>query len=134
MPENARTRAIVTAVVIVVVLAVAGAGLYAYSGSEQTAECTVEAQRTVTKFRASDYVLLETRECGDIRSRGSAPVQVIDPDCELNLVHVGSRYRMTTRGLGVRFAPLARHLVGPITLVDAPPDAGCTSDLWLVDD
>jgi len=91
-----------------------------------TQECTVESTSTIHKRRAPDYTLLRTTECGDIRTENTRLIEVIDPDCWMNTVKIGSRYKMTT--VGWDFLLWNRTLEGPVTLVEAPEGEGCTGD------
>ena len=91
-----------------------------------TQECTVESTSTIHKRRAPDYTLLRTTECGDIRTENTRLIEVIDPDCWMNTVKIGSRYTMTT--VGWDFLLWSRTLEGPVTLVEAPEGEGCTGD------
>ena len=91
-----------------------------------TQECTVESTSTIHKRRAPDYTMLRTTECGDIRTENTRLIEVIDPDCWMNTVKIGSRYKMTT--VGWDFLLWNRTLEGPVTLVEAPEGEGCTGD------
>ena len=132
--EKSRRRTIRLFVLAAIAAVVITGGVIAVNSSEQTRECTVESMRTASMRRSSPNQLLTTAECGVVGKRGSAPIEVIDPDCVLNFVQVGSRYRMTTRGFDFFLPPFDQQLVGAVELVYAPPGAPCPSDSWLVED
>ena len=100
-------------------------------GPEQTRECTVESISDVYVRYGPDHDVIRTTECGSIEVPRSSDVEVTAAGCEWDIVQVGSRYRMTTRGFDVAF--VNQRLVGSVDLVEARPGSRCMSD-WLSDD
>ena len=110
-------------------------GLTVYNATERTRDCTVESIATVQVRRDPNYRVLTTAECGDLRTETTAVITVVDPDCQWNNLKLGSTYRITTKGLDGFFFHATRPVIqGPLVLVSAPADAGCSSDSWLIED
>ena len=121
-------RTLVIQLVAVAVLLILSIGIIptGIGLNRTTQECTVKSTSTIHIRRAPDYTLLRTTECGDIRTENTRLIEVIDPDCWMNTVKIGSRYTMTT--VGWDFLLWDRQLEGPVTLVEAPDGEGCTGD------
>jgi len=131
--KSHRTSIVLLALVVVALVAIP-VGTVAVSNSEQTRECTVESTQTAYVRRGPDQRRLATAECGTISTDAGPLIEVIDPDCPYNVVRIGSRYRMTTRGFDVPLPYINQKLVGPVELVYSPPETVCASDSWLIDD
>ena len=132
--RRSHRKSIVLLALVAVVLVAIPVGTVAVSNSEQTRECTVESSQTVYVRRGPDQRRLATAECGTISTNARPLTEVIDPDCPYNVMHIGSRYRMTTRGFDVPLPYLNQKLVGPVEVVYEPPETVCASDAWLTDD
>jgi hypothetical protein len=100
-------------------------------GPERTRECTVESISDVYVRYGPDHDVIGTAECGTIEVPRSIDIEVAAAGCDWDIVQVGSRYRMTTRGFEFPFVD--QRLVGAVDLVEARPGSRCMSD-WLSDD